>query len=49
MKVLYPRAVARSARFGLRRLPGVGDGDRALPDVKLTLKDMEIDREHLVE
>lgn len=49
MKVLYPKAAARSARFGLRRLPGVGNGDRALPDVKLTLKDVAIDREHLVE
>jgi hypothetical protein len=49
MKTLYPRAVAGSVRLGLRRLPGVGDGERSLPDLKLALKDVRIDREHLVE
>ena len=49
MKTLYPRAVAGSARFGLRRLPGVGDGKRSLPDLKLALNDVRIDRSHLVE
>jgi hypothetical protein len=49
MKSLYPKAVAGSARFGLRRLPGVGDGDPALPDMKLTLKDVAIDRGHVAE
>jgi hypothetical protein len=48
MKTLYPRAVAGSARFGLRRLPGVGDGARSLPDLKLALNDVRIDRAHLV-
>ncbi len=49
MKAVYPRAVARSARFGLRRLPGVGAAERRLPDLRLTLKDVAIDRAHLVD
>ena len=49
MRTLYPRAIAGAARFGLRRLPGVDGAERALPDVRLTLKDVAIDREHLAE
>jgi acyl dehydratase len=49
MRALYPKAVAGSARFGLRRLPGVGNGQRALPDLRLALRDVPIDRAHLVE
>jgi hypothetical protein len=49
MKTLYPRAVAGSARLGLRRLPGVGGGRRSLPELKLALRDVAVEREHLVE
>jgi len=49
MRTLYPRAIAGAARFGLRRLPGVGHAERALPGVKLTVNGLAIDREHMVE
>jgi acyl dehydratase len=47
MRGLYPRAVARVGRSALGRLPGLGGVERALPDVELALRDVEIDRRHL--
>jgi acyl dehydratase len=49
MRTLYPRAVAGSARHGVRRLPGLGNGRRSLPELKLALRDVAVEREHLVE
>jgi acyl dehydratase len=49
MKAVYPKAVAATGRSVLRRLPGLGGGERELPDVELVLGDVEIDRDHLAE
>ena len=49
MRTLYPKAVAGSGRSVLRKLPGVGGGDRSLPDLELALNDVEIDRQHLID
>ncbi|HEY1359185.1 MAG TPA: MaoC/PaaZ C-terminal domain-containing protein [Thermoleophilaceae bacterium] len=47
MRVLYPKAVAGSGRAALRRLPGLGGGERELPDEELALPLVEAEREHL--
>jgi acyl dehydratase len=47
MSVVYPKAVAGAGRAALRRLPGLGGGERELPDLELSLPDVEIDRDHL--
>jgi acyl dehydratase len=47
MRLLYPKAAAGMATSMLRRLPGLGGGERALPDEELALTGVEIDREHL--
>jgi acyl dehydratase len=47
LSVIYPKAVAGAGRAALRRLPGVGGGERELPDLELSLPDVEIDRDHL--
>jgi acyl dehydratase len=49
MRTLYPKAVAGSGRSMLRKLPGVGGGERALPDLELALHDVEVDRRHLID
>jgi acyl dehydratase len=49
MRVLYPKAGLGAARGLLGRLPGVGGGEPALPDVELRLPGVEIDREHLAD
>ncbi len=46
-RTLYPRAIAGAGRSALRKLPVVGGGDQALPDLELLLQEAEIDREHL--
>jgi acyl dehydratase len=45
--VVYPKAVAGAGRAALRRLPGLGGGERELPDTELSLPEVTIDREHL--
>jgi MaoC like domain len=47
MAALYPKALAGAGLSALRRLPGVGDAARELPDVELVLSEVEVDREHL--
>jgi acyl dehydratase len=47
LSVVYPKAVAGAGRAALRRLPGLGGGERELPDVELSLPEVQIDREHL--
>jgi hypothetical protein len=47
LSVVYPKAVAGAGRAALRRLPGLGGGERELPEVELSLPEVEIDREHL--
>jgi hypothetical protein len=47
MRTLYPKAAVGLGRSALRKLPGVGGGERALPDEELALKGVEIDRDHL--
>jgi acyl dehydratase len=47
LSVVYPKAVAGAGRAALRRLPGLGGGERALPDLELALPEVQIDREHL--
>jgi acyl dehydratase len=47
LSVVYPKAVAGAGRAALRRLPGLGGGERELPDVELSLPEIEIDRGHL--
>ncbi|HEX2234571.1 MAG TPA: hypothetical protein VHG69_14530, partial [Thermoleophilaceae bacterium] len=47
LSVIYPKAVAGAGRAALRRLPGVGGGERDLPDLELSLPEVEIDRDHL--
>ena len=47
MRVLYPKAAVGVGRSMLRKLPGIGGGERALPDEELALHGVEIDREHL--
>jgi acyl dehydratase len=49
MRTLYPKAGLGAARGLLGRLPGVGGGEPALPDVQLRLPGVEIDREHLAD
>jgi acyl dehydratase len=49
MSVLYPKALAASARPVLGRIPGLGRrGPVELPDLELALPEVEIDREHLL-
>jgi acyl dehydratase len=47
LSVVYPKAVAGAGRAALRRLPGLGGGERELPDLELSLPEVEIDRGHL--
>ncbi|MFL5912077.1 MAG: MaoC family dehydratase [Gaiellaceae bacterium] len=47
MRVLYPKAALGMGRSVLGKLPGVGGGERALPDEELALNGVEIDRDHL--
>src|SRR2546421_6315304 len=47
MRTLYPKAAAGIGLSVLRRLPGLGGGERALPDEELALTGVEIDRDHL--
>src|ERR687887_2900429 len=47
MRTLYPKAVAGAGRSALRKLPGLGGGDRQLPDTQLVLTGLDVDREHL--
>jgi acyl dehydratase len=47
MLALYPKAVAGVGLSVVRRLPGLGGGERELPDDELTLAGLEIDRDHL--
>jgi acyl dehydratase len=49
LSVVYPKAVAGAGRAALRRLPGLGGGERELPDLELSLPDVEIDRDRLAE
>jgi acyl dehydratase len=49
MRAVYPKAVAGTGRSALRRLPGLGGGERELPDLELVLGEVEIDRDHLAE
>jgi acyl dehydratase len=49
MRAVYPKAVAGTGRSALRRLPGIGGGDRGLPDTELVLSEVEIDRDHLAD
>jgi acyl dehydratase len=49
LSVVYPKAVAGAGRAALRRLPGLGRGERELPDLELSVPDVEIDRDHLAE
>ena len=49
MRVLYPKAGLGAARGLLGRLPGVGGGEPALPDVELRLAGVAIDRDHLAD
>jgi acyl dehydratase len=49
MRVLYPKAGLGAARGLLGRLPGLGGGEPALPDVQLRLAGVEIDRDHLAD
>ena len=44
---LYPRALASAVRPVLRRLPGVGGDGASMPQTELTLRGLEIDRDHL--
>src|SRR5436305_10196611 len=47
MRVLYPKAAVGVGRSMLRKLPGIGGGERALPEEEVALHGVEIDREHL--
>jgi acyl dehydratase len=47
MRVLYPKAALGMGRSVLGKLPGIGGGERALPDEQLALNGVEIDRDHL--
>ena len=47
MRVLYPKAAVGVGLSVLRKLPGIGGGEPALPDDELTLAGVEIDRDHL--
>jgi acyl dehydratase len=47
MRVLYPKAAVGVGLSVLRKLPGIGGGERALPDEELALTGVEIDRDHL--
>ena len=47
MRVLYPKAALGMGRSVLEKLPGVGGGERTLPDEELALNGVEIDRDHL--
>jgi acyl dehydratase len=47
MRVLYPKAAVGMGLSVVRKLPGLGGGERALPDEELTLTGIEIDRDHL--
>jgi hypothetical protein len=51
LPALYPRAIAGSARPALRRLPGVGRRggarDGRLPEARLAVPELRIDRSHL--
>jgi acyl dehydratase len=49
LSAVYPKAVAGAGRAALRRLPGLGGGERELPDLELALPEIEIDRDHLAE
>jgi hypothetical protein len=48
LSALYPKAVAASARPLLRRVPGLGRRPTELPDLELSLAEVEIDRDHLL-
>lgn len=47
LRALYPRAVLGGGRAALGKLPGLGGGERELPDTELVLPDAEIDRDNL--
>ena len=47
LSVIYPKAVAGAGRAALRRLPGLGGGERELPDLELSLPEVEVDRDHV--
>ena len=47
LATVYPKAVAGAGRAALRRLPGIGGGERELPDVELSVPEVEVDRDHL--
>src|SRR5207248_4135907 len=47
MLALYPKAMAGVGMSVVRKLPGLGGGERELPDDELTYSGLEIDREHL--
>jgi acyl dehydratase len=47
LSAVYPKAVAGAGRAALRRLPGLGRGERELPDLELAVPKVEIDRERL--
>jgi hypothetical protein len=44
---LYAKAVVGAGRSVVRRLPGLGQGQRRLPDRELALRDAEVDRHNL--
>src|SRR2546421_12655987 len=47
MRVLYPKAAVGAGRAMLRKLPGIGGGERSLPEEEVALTGVEIDRDHL--
>jgi acyl dehydratase len=49
LSVVYPKAVAGAGRAALRRLPGLGGGDRELPELELSLPEVEVDRDHVAD
>jgi MaoC like domain len=45
---LYAKALVGAGRSAVQRLPGLGQGERRLPDRELMLRDAEVDRQNLV-